>query len=216
MLQGLRCEWGAGVLNLVFCSHSLILVTGSSTWRFMAKNSLRIVVVSAYSMKNHSWSLGVLIPEDRNFISGTIKPKKPCREISRIFIELFFSLGVFYTHTVYGITMQSGDLNFMFLKNKGPIIYFAKRKNMTSSFPLCLHFSYRVLYMQANTRDYNIRISWYINSYIHIDCIRIIYLLINSTIGHSPLWDLLSLTFTCLYPECCFIIQSHQLSLPSD
>ncbi len=30
-LQGLRCEWGAGV--------SLILVTGSSTWHLMAKNS---------------------------------------------------------------------------------------------------------------------------------------------------------------------------------
>ncbi len=125
-----------------------------------------------------------------------------------------FSLGVFYT--VYGITMQSGDLNFMFRENKGPIIYFPKRKNMTSSFPLCLHFSYRFLYMQANTRDYNIRISWYINSYIHIDYILIIYILINKTLRHSPLWDLLSLTFTCLYPECCFIIQSHQLSLPSD
>ena len=43
VLQGLRCEWGAGVLNLVLSlSHSLILVTGSSTWHLMAKNSLRI------------------------------------------------------------------------------------------------------------------------------------------------------------------------------
>ncbi len=41
VLQGLRCEWGAGVLNLVL-SQSLILVTGSSTWHLMAKNSLRI------------------------------------------------------------------------------------------------------------------------------------------------------------------------------
>ncbi len=37
VLQGLRCEWGAGVLNVVLSlsfSH-----TGSSTWHLMAKNS---------------------------------------------------------------------------------------------------------------------------------------------------------------------------------
>ncbi len=34
VLQGLRCNWGAGVLNKVL---SLSLVTGSSTWHLMAK-----------------------------------------------------------------------------------------------------------------------------------------------------------------------------------
>ncbi len=42
VLQGLWCEWGAGVLIWCHRSHSLILVTGSSTWHLMAKNSLRI------------------------------------------------------------------------------------------------------------------------------------------------------------------------------
>ena len=43
VLQGLMCEWRAGVLNLVLSlSHSLILVTRGSTWHLMAKNSLRI------------------------------------------------------------------------------------------------------------------------------------------------------------------------------
>ena len=43
VLQGLRCECGAGVLNLVvLLSHSLILASGCSTWHLMAKNSLRI------------------------------------------------------------------------------------------------------------------------------------------------------------------------------
>ena len=38
LLQGLRWEWG--VLDLVLSlSHSLILVTGSSTWHLMAKNT---------------------------------------------------------------------------------------------------------------------------------------------------------------------------------
>ncbi len=32
VLQGLSCEWGAGVLNLVLSLSLLILVTGSSTW----------------------------------------------------------------------------------------------------------------------------------------------------------------------------------------
>ena len=42
-LQGLRYEWEAGVLNLaLLLSHSLILITGSSTWHLMAKNTLRI------------------------------------------------------------------------------------------------------------------------------------------------------------------------------
>ena len=40
VLQGLSCEWAAGLLPL---SHSLILVTGSSIWHLTAKNSLRVV-----------------------------------------------------------------------------------------------------------------------------------------------------------------------------
>ncbi|MEQ2239369.1 hypothetical protein ILYODFUR_003782 [Ilyodon furcidens] len=41
VLQGARCEWGAGVSNLVLSlSHSLILVTGSSMWHLVAKNFL--------------------------------------------------------------------------------------------------------------------------------------------------------------------------------
>ncbi len=39
VLQGLKYEWRAGVLNLVLSLSSLILVTGSSTWHLMAKNS---------------------------------------------------------------------------------------------------------------------------------------------------------------------------------
>ncbi len=50
VLQGLRCEWGAGVLNLVL-SLSLILVTGSSTWHLMTKNSLRKLSEKRNSLK---------------------------------------------------------------------------------------------------------------------------------------------------------------------
>ncbi len=35
LLQGLRCEWGAGIW--CYRSHFLILVSGSSTWHLMAK-----------------------------------------------------------------------------------------------------------------------------------------------------------------------------------
>ena len=43
VLHGLRCEWGAGVLNVVLSlSHSLILVTVSSTWDLMTNNCLRL------------------------------------------------------------------------------------------------------------------------------------------------------------------------------
>ncbi|CAI9550135.1 unnamed protein product [Staurois parvus] len=51
LVQDLRCEWGAGVLNLVLSlSLSLILVTGSSTWHLMAKNSedLKKRIVALY------------------------------------------------------------------------------------------------------------------------------------------------------------------------
>ena len=46
VLHGLRSEWGAGVLNPeLSLLHSLILVTGSSTWHLMAKNSPRVKVM---------------------------------------------------------------------------------------------------------------------------------------------------------------------------
>ncbi len=49
VLQGLRCEWGAGVFNLVLSlSLSLILVTGSSTWHLMAKKSLKRRIVALH------------------------------------------------------------------------------------------------------------------------------------------------------------------------
>ncbi len=42
VLQGLRCEWGAGVLNLVLSLSLSHTGHWSSTWHLMAKNSLRI------------------------------------------------------------------------------------------------------------------------------------------------------------------------------
>jgi len=56
------------------------------------------VVVSTFSVKNHPWSLGVL-PEYRLYYHWTIRPRKLCREISRlIFCILLYTvifLGVF-------------------------------------------------------------------------------------------------------------------------
>ncbi len=51
VLQGLRCEWGAGVLNLYrYRSHFLILVPESSTWHLMANNSedLKKIIVALH------------------------------------------------------------------------------------------------------------------------------------------------------------------------
>ncbi len=44
VLQGIRCEWGAGVLNLV------LSLSGSSTWHLMAKNSLRIYIKKKFTL----------------------------------------------------------------------------------------------------------------------------------------------------------------------
>ncbi len=42
VLQGLRCEWGAGVLNFVLSLSLSHTGHWNSTWHLMANNSLRI------------------------------------------------------------------------------------------------------------------------------------------------------------------------------
>ncbi len=138
-----------------------------------------------------------------------------------ISIHIDESLYPYCIHVCHGIMMQSGDSQEAFIlcsvKTRVPLYTLPKGKNMTSS--LCPLMSALLIQISIHAGNHMIIIVGWVdtlNGYIHIDYIQIIYILIRKTLPHYPLWDLLSLTFTCLYPECSFIIQFNQFSLPSD
>ncbi len=75
VLQGFRCEWGAGVFNWYYRSHSLILVTGSSTMAPHGKDYLRIWKKKKKNVSIHKDGVG--------FKKITKTLKLSCQHIAR-------------------------------------------------------------------------------------------------------------------------------------
>ncbi len=134
------------------------------------------VVASAFSMKNHSWNLGVLMPEDRLYFKQRNKAKKLSAErISRMFfVSSLNSVSSSHAqHNTYAFSLHIQIASF--LKRRSPKTCFSKERGPIQMFPISSVSTIHLCRPWIHTVIYIYSIYIYIYIYIYDNNGRIIW-----------------------------------------